>query len=178
MTAATPDLARRVIDLRSAFDRAFAAPLQPDRAAGADLIAIRIGGEPFALHLGEVAGLFADRTITRVPGGVAALIGIAGFRGTLVPVYSLRTLLAISATAPPRWLIVAASSPVALAFEAFEGHLRASADAIVPRRTPGQMHSLAPDFICTADVVRPIVNLAAVIAALGAGEAAQPIMQE
>jgi chemotaxis signal transduction protein len=175
MTAAAPGLAERAAALRSAFDRAFSAPLRPDGAAKQDLIAIRAGDEACAVRLAEIAGLFVDRKITPVPGGQAALVGIAGFRGALVPVYNLRHLLGIPGTQTPRWLVIAAAAPMALAFDAFEGHLRASADDIVPRQSGGQGQSFAPNLIRTPTLMRPIIDLACVVAALGAAQTARPV---
>jgi purine-binding chemotaxis protein CheW len=179
MILATSGLAERAAELRGAFDRAFAAPLRAGVAAKADFIAIRAGVERCAIRLAEIAGMFADRKVTRVPAGEAALLGIAGFRGALVPVYCLQTLLGLGAAPSPRWLVIAKAAPVALAFESFEGHLRTSADAILPRQSPDQMSGFAPEFVRADAVVRPVIHLPAVIGALGAAEAAQTtFMQE
>ena len=164
-------LGERAVELRLAFDRGFAAPLRIEAAATQDLLAIRVSAEPYAIRLSEITGLFVDRKFTRVPGGNAALLGVAGFRGALVPVYSLRTLLGHPGTHAPRWLVIAAAAPVALAFEGFEGHLRAAGDAILPRQSPAQMRGYAAEFIRTESVVRPVLHLLSVIDALGATEA-------
>jgi chemotaxis signal transduction protein len=122
--------------LRAAFDRAFAEPFRLDAPASESLLAIRAGNEPFALRLAEIAGLFADRKISHVPGNMPALLGLAGFRGALVPVYSLQVLLAHAAARAaagvPRWIVLAAAAPVAFAFEVLEGQLRVSPEAILP----------------------------------------------
>lgn len=167
MTDALPSLVKRTAELRSAFDRTFAAPVRADKAAKHDLLAVRVGTDPCAIRLSEVSGLFVDRRITRVPASDAALIGIAGFRGEIVPVYSLLTLLGISGTQTPRWLVVAAGAPIALAFDHFDGHLRVPEAAVVPHQSGEQARGFAPDFIRSEDVVRPVVHLASVIAALG-----------
>lgn len=163
---ATPQLAGRAVALRDAFDRVFATPVRADVAVAADLIAIRVGGEPCAIRLAEIAGLFADRKITPVPCGHPALVGLGGFRGALLPAYSLRILLGVSGTQPERWLVIAAATSVAFTFEAFEAHLRASADAIVPRQTSGPMQGFARAFMRSGEVVRPVLDLNAVIATL------------
>jgi chemotaxis signal transduction protein len=165
-------LAERAAELRTDFDRSFAAPLRADIAPKLDLLAIRVGTESCAVRLSEVAGLFADRKITHVPGNNAALLGIAGFRGAVVPVYDLRTLLGHSGTHAPRWLVIAAAAPVALAFEVFEGHLRASADLILPQQSPADTRTYTREFVRIANVVRSVLHLPSVIEALGA--AGQP----
>lgn len=168
MTDSPAGLAERATALRLSFDRAFAAPLHTDATVKQDLLAIRVGVEPCAIRLSEIAGLFVDRKITRVPGSNAALLGIAGFRGVIVPVYSLCTLLGHSGTHAPRWLVIAASAAVALAFDGFEGHLRVPADAILPEQSPAYACGYAPEFVRTANVVRSVLHLASVIKALNA----------
>jgi chemotaxis signal transduction protein len=170
MTVAPLTLAERAKELRSTFDRAFAVPARADATAKQDLLAIRIGSEPSAIRLSEVAGLFVDRRITRIPTSNVALIGIAGFRGTIVPVYSLCTLLEHPATQTPRWLVIAANAPVALAFDLFEGHLRVPPNAILPQQSHAQMRGHAPEFVRGGDMVRPLLHLAFIIDTLGASE--------
>lgn len=166
MTDRLSRLTERATELRSAFDSAFAAPVRADPTVKQDLLAVRVGPEPCAARLSEVAGLFVDRRITRMPTSDAALIGIAGFRGAIVPVYSLCTLLGHSSTQPPRWLVIAASAPIALAFDLFEGHLRVPADAIMPQQSCERMRGYAPDFVSSEGVVRPVLHLASIIEAL------------
>jgi chemotaxis signal transduction protein len=171
MTAPLSNLAERAVELRTAFDRGFAVPLRAEASAKLDLLGIRVGAEAYALRLSEISGLFADRKFTRVPASNGALVGIAGFRGALVPVYSLHTLLGHSGIQTPRWLVIAAAAPIAIAFDTFEGHLRVSNDAILPRRSHGSNQGFAPELVRTRDVIRPVIHLPSVIRALGAAEA-------
>jgi chemotaxis signal transduction protein len=177
-------LAERAAALRSAFDEIFATPWRADVAANTDFIAIRVGDERCAIRLAEVTGLFADKKITRVPGTVAGLLGIASFRGALLPVHHLAPPDAattpsatsrLGTAAAPRWLVVAAAAPVAFAFEAFESHLRAPVDAILPRQSHGDTRGFAPNFVRAGGVVRPIIDLAAIVATLDVAQAASPL---
>jgi chemotaxis signal transduction protein len=160
----------RVAEMRRDFDRAFAEPVHFDTAATENLLAIRMGAQSCAIRLSEITGLFADKKITRVPGGGAALLGIAGFRGALLPVYSLQALLGQSGDSPgpgtPRWLVIAAAAPAALAFEAFEGQLRVLPDAILPRQSRPEMKSYAREFVQTQNLVRPVMHLPSVLDAI------------
>jgi chemotaxis signal transduction protein len=157
----------RAAELRLAFDGAFAEPLQIDTTARDDLLAIRAGAQACAVRLSEINGLFADRRITRVPGGVAALLGIAGFRGAIVPVYSLQSLLGLGhPSQTPRWLVMAKAEPVALAFEAFEAQLRVLPDAIMPRQARAELPGYARDFVRLQNSTRPIMHLPSVLAAI------------
>lgn len=171
MIEAPVSLATRAADLRSAFDRAFAAPMQTEAVVNQDLLAIRVGGEPYGIRLSEVSGLFVDRPVTQVPASNASLLGIGGFRGAIVPVHSLPILLGHSTSQLPRWLVMAAAVPIALAFDLFEGHLRVSAGAILAQQPQAQTRGYAPDFVHGGGLVRPILHLASLIASLGASDA-------
>jgi chemotaxis signal transduction protein len=170
MSSSRSGLAERAAELRAGFDRSFAAPLRADVARQFDLLAVRVGSESCAIRLSEVTGLFADRKITRVPGSNAALLGIAGFRGAILPVYDLRTLLGHSSAPTSRWLVIAAAAPVALAFDVFEGHLRTAADAILPQQSGAKTRASAREFIRGADAVRSVLHLPSIIEALGVAE--------
>lgn len=149
----------RAAELRLAFDGGFAQPIEFDATVKIDLLAIRIGAETCAIRLREIAGLFVDKSVTRIPGSALALLGIAGFRGAILPVFNLQSLLARSTAATPRWLVIAAAAPVALAFDAFEGQMRVSPDAILPRPSGAQTLSYAREFVQTSARIYPVIHL-------------------
>jgi chemotaxis signal transduction protein len=151
--------AGRAAELRLAFDRGFAQPIETDATVKTDLLAIRVGAETCAFRLREIAGLFVDKSITRIPGSAPALLGIAGFRGAITPVFNLQSLFGRSTTATPRWLVIAAGAPVALAFDAFDGQMRVSPDAILPRPPGAQTLSYAREFVRTKARVYPVIDL-------------------
>jgi chemotaxis signal transduction protein len=153
-------LGRRAADWRLDFNRSFAAARQTEIAQMVDLLAIRVGTEACALRLSAISGLYADKKITNVPGGTAALIGIAGFRGTILPVYSLRGLLgrARSVAEASRWLVVAADAPVAVAFEGFECHLRIAGEAVLQQEA-GEPLGYAREYAHALGHFRPIIDL-------------------
>lgn len=143
----------RAAQLRHAFDRGFAEV--PSSAGGQfeELLAIRIGADPFALRLAQVAGLFADREIVPIPSPVPELLGIAGLRGHLAPVYDLGALLGYSATPAPRWFVLARGPmPVGLAFGVFEAHARAPESALA-----------GADAVQLGGAMRPIIHIPSVI---------------
>jgi chemotaxis signal transduction protein len=162
MTVAAPALA-----LARAFDADFARPVAGRAAATEDLLAIEIGGDPYALVRSELAGLFADKPVTALPGGAPGLLGISGFRGALLPVYDLRAVLGGAAAAgPPRWLATAAAAPVALAFDRFEALLRVPREAIAARAVAAPGH--APRVVRAAGELRPVLDVPSIIAAIRA----------
>ena len=133
MSAEAAPITARAAELRDGFDASFAAAPAVARTPTAGLLAVRIGVTPAALRLTDVAGLHADTAITPLPMAPPELLGLAGFRGTVVPVYDLGTLLGAPGTGRPRWCVVAAGRPpVAFAFHHFDGYLEVPAEAVDP----------------------------------------------
>ena len=168
--------ASRAAKLRLAFDQAFAEPVRLDTAVKELLLAVRVGTQSLAIRLSEINGLFADKMVTPVPGGHAALRGIAGFRGAIVPVYDLKTVLGEASDAPPRWLVTAAAAPVALAFDAFERQLEIPREAILPRASVADIRGFAREFVGAKEFVGPIIHLPTILEAIdGSRSGAMPV---
>lgn len=128
-------VSKRVSELRHAFDEARAIPFSERAEEQAEnLLAIRISGDAYAIKVSEIAGLATGRKIVPVPGPIPELLGLAGFRGTLVPVYNLNALLGYGSGAEqPRWLALCGTEECfALAFHEFEGYLRVAREELYP----------------------------------------------
>ena len=144
------DVTDRLAQLRGDFDRSFTEPARQHDVEYAELLAIRAGGRPYALRLSQASGVHSDRPVTPLPGPQAALLGVAGFSGAIVPVYDLAALLGHPVPERPRWLVLAAGSPpLALAFHELDGHVRVPTSVIVgeagrPRRARGPARHGAP----------------------------------
>jgi chemotaxis signal transduction protein len=162
---AASQVSGRAAQLRRDFDSSFANPPPAAGESRQDLLAIRLGTRRFAIRLSEIAGLYADKKITPVPGAAAGMLGIAGFRGSILPVYDLQGLLDLSSGAASRWLVVAAGAPVAFSFEAFEEQLRVSPGAIKRERAQAKS-GFTKEFIQSDGVLRPIIQLSAVLEAV------------
>lgn len=138
MNAHDDPLLNRARELREAFDRSFAEAPSEEASPFEDLLAIRIGDEPFAIRLIDIERLAADKTIAPLPSPVGELIGLSGFRGEIVPVYDLRLLLGYPARERTRWLVLLAQNTshqkdanrLALAFDQFEAHVRVPPESI------------------------------------------------
>jgi purine-binding chemotaxis protein CheW len=118
----------RAAALRRAFDRSFAEPPRAGTEEVEALLTLRVGGDAYAVKLADITGLVADRKIVSLPSAAPGFLGIAGLRGSMVPVWSLGALLGCGPTRQaPRWLILvgdgASRQAVGLAFEQFDGHL-------------------------------------------------------
>ena len=152
--------------MRREFDRSFALPPPVAETDTGQLLAIRIGAQPFALRLSEITGVHADKKLTRVPGSTPTMLGIVGFRGAITPVYDFAALMGHRRTDAPRWLVVAKAAQVALAFDGFEGQLRVAPDAIKPQQAHGAGNAFTRDFVQAESLLRPIVSLELVIGVL------------
>jgi len=151
-------LSERAARLRREFDDAFARPPVLDQVGSTELLVIRVGPDPHAIRLAEIAGLHADRCITRFPGPLPELLGLVSLRGALVPVYDLRLLLGYTAaSSPPRWMVVAAATPVGLAFDQLEGHVTVQAGAIVAELAPGTGRTQPRDVVHGSNGARSIL---------------------
>jgi chemotaxis signal transduction protein len=175
--AAAPRLGARAALLRDQFDRGFAEPIVTAAAVTQDFLALSVDGVSFALRLIEIAGLHVDRKVTRVPSSDAALLGVAGFRGLVLPVYGLGAVLGRPAAAMPRWLVVARAAAVALAFDGFDGYHRIGADA-VGAPAGGADQPFIKDFVAIGSITRPILHLPSVLEHLAAKRPALPASQE
>lgn len=153
----------RAADLRQAFDRSFAQAPSTEATAVENLLAIRIGSDPHALRMSEVAGLFSDKKVTRLPSPVSELLGIAGFRGVVLPVYDLGMLLGYARSDAPRWAVVTAGTSVALAFDDFDGHFIVGSAAIMSESRADVRNRHVQEAVQLADVVRPLISLASVL---------------
>jgi purine-binding chemotaxis protein CheW len=79
--------------MRRAFDDAFRRAREERADTSEALIAIGVGGLPFAFRMRDVSALEVDKRIALLHGGPPGLLGITQMRGTLVPVYGLAGLV-------------------------------------------------------------------------------------
>ena len=149
----------RAEDMKREFDRGFAVVHERAEARTEDLLAIGLFGAKYALRLQDVAGLSSNKKITRIPAARPGLLGIAGFRGRILPVYDLGALIGLPGSVTPRWLAVARSGDVAVAFEAFDGHLRVPAGSIAANEYKDGGRQYLSHLIRSEDGIRSIVNL-------------------
>lgn len=153
--------------LRDEFDHAFSLPPQVETVQSRHLLAIRIGGDPYALDPEEIAGLQVDRAIVPMPGALPEWLGLAGIRGELVPVYSLAMLLGYeqSAAAKPRWVALCGSKQLlGLAFDAFERHLNLTLPQIAAADPTNIKTEHVRAVAHADDMSRPVISIPSVAA--------------
>jgi chemotaxis signal transduction protein len=154
--------------LRRLFDSSFAAATATMTEPLEDLLAIRVGADPYALRLSEIAGLYVDVKIVPVPSPVVQLLGIVSLRGKMAPVYDLAALLHYPPAASPRWMILAgAAQPVGFAFETFEAHLQVPKASLAESEDRGEGNGATRRHVRgavrAAEVLRPMIHVASVV---------------
>lgn len=163
MKSGAPDLVEQLEQLKRAFDGVFALPEKAPASAKTRFVAISIGDRPFALRNADILTVLKSAPLTGVPSSVPSLLGLVQFRDGLLPVHDLGPLLGLAGTAG-EWMVVDQRGETALAFSDLQGPIvvdedpgpLSSGDAVSPRR----------EIITGTGEVRPIVDLAAVLAAL------------
>jgi chemotaxis signal transduction protein len=165
MSHANLPLAERAAAMRREFDRSFTEPPRQREGVTTDLLAIRLGGQAHALRVADIAGLFTDKPLTRLPSTQAAFLGLAGFRGRALPVFDLRRWLGCPADAPARWGVIAAGHAAAFVFDHFEGHLRSSPHDIAAHESGAVRPHIAGLLRGTGEA-RRVIDLPSVLDAL------------
>jgi purine-binding chemotaxis protein CheW len=155
--------------LRAAFDAAFAAPARAPRRDEIALLALRVGTEPFAMRVLEAAGILAGRPLAAVPSRRPELLGVAGLRGNVVPVYSVARLVgrAVDEAEAPRFLVLAAvgaDERVALAFSGFDGHLRVPPAALAAASDGARAH--VRELVQLGAEARPVLSVPSLLKAI------------
>jgi chemotaxis signal transduction protein len=148
--------------LRRRFDEGFAVAASPKAERLEDLLAIRVGSDPYVLRVSEITGLHVDLKIVPVPSPVAHLLGIVALRGTMAPVYDLASLLSYPPATRPRWMVLArVSQLVGFAFDTFESHVQMPQGAIATSAAQTAPHLLGT--VRAEEALRPIVHLASLV---------------
>ena len=155
----------RAAAMRAEFDLGFAQPRRIERLDSDRLLALSVGGDPYALRMEEIASVAVDRRIVPLPGPVPEFAGIAGLRGAIVPVYDLARLLGYQSDGHARWLAVLTTAPVAVAFAAFDGYIVRPGGSITFEPAGGDSRHVRV-VARAADFVRPVISLASVVEAI------------
>lgn len=161
MSSLSPTIGRAV-ELRSAFDRERAAPSSSRTEVQTEsLLAIRVSRDAYAIRVSEISGLVTDRTIVAFPSPIPELLGVAGIRGTLVPVYSLTKLLGYGAeTGQIRWLVLCGTeAPFGLAFSDFEGYVRMRRTQLHEAEQRDVTRTCVTHVARATDIVRAVVSI-------------------
>lgn len=157
--------------LRQAFDRTFALPPPLASPEVEDLLTIRVAGDPYAIRVLDIAEIVTERKVVSVPSVTPDLLGLAGIRGGIVPVFGLSSMLGYGPDpGSPRWMILCGSEePIALAFSEFEGYLRLPTSALYPddnSRITQEHAKYVNQVASTPDGPRAVISIALIMATI------------
>ncbi|HEV8701794.1 MAG TPA: chemotaxis protein CheW [Candidatus Polarisedimenticolia bacterium] len=162
-----PGLDDRAADMRRHFDESFALAPKTDAPQSEDFLVVRIAGAPFALRRIEVSGLLAGRKPVKLPNACHEFLGIVGFRGLIVPVYSLRVLLGYPRHDNLRWAVLAASGDcLGLAFDEYEGYLRIPSSQVAASDQSGMLPQHVRDVARHGESARPVLDISSIVDAI------------
>ena len=169
LTASIDD--NRAVQLRENFDRSFALPPSLASPEFEDLLMIRVAGDRYAIRLLDIAEIVTGRKIVAVPSATPDLLGLAGIRGGIVPVFGLSSILGYSPDSePPRWMILCGSEePIALAFSDFEGYLRLPKSELHADENfsaTSEHMNYVTQVASTSDGVRSVISLTLIMATI------------
>jgi chemotaxis signal transduction protein len=150
--------------LRRLFDESFAAPAASLTESLESFLAVRVGSDPYAFRLSEIAGLHVGVKIVPVPSPAAQLLGIVGIRGMMAPIYDLAALLRYPPATNSRWLVFARGpKPVGFAFETFESHSLSQASLASSNGEDAGAGGHMRRTVRAAGTLRPIIHLASML---------------
>ena len=158
----------RAAALAREFDQSFAAPPRAHvDDAVEDLLALRAGTDTCVVRLSDTRGLVAKPVVIALPSPVPELLGLAGLRGALLPVYRLATLQGqpVPDDAAAWMILVEADGLVGLAFEELLGYVRIDRSEIAVlagEDGAGGTRQAAR----VGGTLRPLVNMALLVADL------------
>jgi len=160
--------AERVRAMREAFDQSFAA--EPPRQAEAMMgyLGLRVGGDAYAIPVRAMTHLSVDQRIVPIPSGSAELLGLAGVRGEIIPVYSLAKVLGYDAAeAQPRWMALCGEGAVlGLAFDTFDGYLQVPESRISRGEGAEAGRRHIQELVRDGEVLRAVVDVGSIVTKL------------
>jgi chemotaxis signal transduction protein len=159
----------KAAELRNAFDLARAIPSSTEKAEAIEnLLAISLSGDPYAIRVSEISALAIDKKVVGLPTHVPELLGVAGIRGSVVPVYNLAVLLGYTAAENQmHWLALCGTDePVGLAFGNFEGYIQIPSTQLYPANSESAKSEHVKNFALVSGRVRAIVSIPHIVEAI------------
>jgi len=153
----------QALEFRRAFDQSFALEQEFQNQVRVNVLMMSIAGNPFAVRLSEISGVSKCPKIVPVPSHSPALIGLAGIRSELFPVYSTAELLGYPREEQVRWLLIAGKqSPIALALENLETCISVPIEAFV-RSEQVREKARFQEVLTVGTVVRTLIQVSELV---------------
>lgn len=125
-------IARKLLELRHAFDDSFAQPQKAETTERENLLSVRANQTELCIRLNDLATVAKARKIVLLPNPTPGLLGVCGLRGRLIAAFRLSELLGLGASpGPPRWLLLCRENPEVCFFvEEMNAYLQVSVDEL------------------------------------------------
>jgi chemotaxis signal transduction protein len=164
---------RRVGELKTAFDGAFALPAQPPAVDAPRVLLLTVGDTPCVVAVEECAGVVPAGAIVRLPSTTSAFRGLTTVRGAVLPVYDLATLLGLEPHPVARpWLLLAAGlHPVAFLAGSVDGYASVPASVSASGVVTAATTSHALNVLTIEGTARRLVALGRIVKSIGADDA-------
>lgn len=159
-------IVQTVSELRNAFDRSYSLPpSSPETEQIENMLAVRLSGNPYAIRVTEITGLANNRKSVAIPSPIPELLGVAGIRGSLIPVYSLAALLGYTRDmGPARWLALCGTDDeVGLGFSDMEGYIRVPVAQVYAASQENMTREYVKDVARVGGLVRPVISIASLV---------------
>lgn len=159
--------ASRALELRQTFDASFAAPRALGRAELEKLIVLQVGALQLACRVQQITRIEANRKVVPLSDGAPGLVGIAGIRGKLVPVYSLATVLGIGGGKATPWLAICGDEePIAFSFDRLERYVHAPAGDLCAVSEGAELAGHMRELLRTSAATYQVLDLDSVLLAI------------
>ena len=157
----------RSLELRREFDSAFAAP-RAVRSSDVDkLVILQVGSLWVACRVVEVTRFESLRSVIPLSGGAPGLIGIAGLRGKVVPVFGLAAILGIGAAEAAPWVAICGEAdPIGLAFDRLDRFVIVRRSDVCAVGDGNRLSSHTTGLVRIGSVSHDVLDLPAILSAI------------
>lgn len=150
--------------LRRAFDEAFARPPEERARDDEDVLALRLGNDPYAIRLVDIAGVHLGQKVVPLPSPMRELSGVAALRGVLVPIYDLAALLGYPTTSGQRGFVLArATRPIGFACGVPERLVRLPRSAFADAAHAPEQRAHLSGYVRVMDALRPVIDIGSIV---------------
>lgn len=159
-------ITQTVSELRNTFDRSYSLPpSSPGTEQIENMLAVRLSGNPYAIRVTEITGLASDKKTVAIPSPIAELLGVAGIRGSLIPIYSLAALLGYTRDmGPARWLALCGTGDeIGLGFSDLEGYIRVPVAQVYAAGQENMTREYVQDVARVGGMVRPVISITSLV---------------
>ena len=157
----------RSLELRREFDSAFAAPRAVRSSDVEKLVVLQVGSLWVACRVLEVTRFESLRRVVPLSNGAPGLIGIAGLRGKVVPVFGLAAILGIGGAEGTPWVAICGEAdPIGLAFDRLDRFVTVRRSDVSAVGDGNRLSSHTNGLLRIGSVAHDVLDLPAVLSAI------------